>query len=594
MKIREKIIAGYVVTSLAFLLLTFGILYIASPQFLQPITMPAYLAFLIWGTVLSISWIALLYIFIIKKMEATSRTLANINRKNNFSERFDTTGDDELASINEDMNKILELAEESHDRLELRIQARTIKLEKRIEQLEKEVSDHEYVKKNLLTHNQNLIRLSRYDNLTGLPNRILFNETLSQTITQTRIQRKLAALLIIDFCNFKDINESLGHANGDLVLKEIGRRLKTMVREVDLLARIGGAEFGILLNDIVHTEFAKIVAEKIVGACENPIEINNRLIHVSVNIGISLAPNDGLSLEPLLKNADTALYKAKLMGKGTFQFFTKEMGQEVAKINKFESALQSALKNNEFILNYQPILSLSDGQVTGIEALVRWESPVLGQMNPGRFISLAEEAGIIMELGEWILTEACRINKSWQNKGYKPLPISVNLSSDQFKHQDLVSLVKNALEKTQLEPKYLLLEIESSIIMDNIENSEHILKSLNDIGIKIVIDKFGSGSTSISFLKKLSIEAIKINQDFILEIPEHQNNADITQTIITLVKNLGLKTIATGIETNEQLKYLADRKCDLGQGYLFSKPVSESNFVASYFNPVDDKTTSKI
>ena len=335
-----------------------------------------------------------------------------------------------------ELNKILELAEASNDRLELRIQARTLKLEKRIDQLEKEASNHEYVKKNLLTHNENLIRMSRYDALTSLPNRILFNETVSETISSSKLLKKVAALLIINFENFKNINESLGHATGDLVLKEITKRLKAMVREVDMLARLSGAEFGILLSDIVHAEFATIVAEKIVYATSEPIKINNTIIHASVNIGIALAPQDGYSLEPLLKNADAALYKAKNTGKGVFQFFTKEMGLQATKLNKFEGALQSALKNNEFILNYQPILNLQESKVVGVEALVRWESPVLGLMTPGRFIPLAEETGFIMQLGEWILRKACQQNKAWQEAGLKPLRIAVNISSRHFHEKD--------------------------------------------------------------------------------------------------------------------------------------------------------------
>lgn len=449
-------------------------------------------------------------------------------------------------------------------------------------QLKKEITEHKNIEKELISHKDYLVKLAHYDNLTSLPNRIFFNEMLNKTISHASRHKKMMAILLIDLDRFKNINEEFGFSVGDTVLKEIANRFSTTLRSGDILARLGGDEFIILLNDIGHEKFASPVAEKILQCASQPIIVDDKEFSLTTSIGISIYPNDGTSLEDLQHNADIAMYNAKLAGSGVFQYFTKEMNREAHEHIQLEVSLRKAINNNEFILHYQPKLHLSDGGIAGVEALIRWESPELGFISPSEFIPLAEETGLILQIGEWALREACQTNKAWQTEGYQPISVAVNLSAKQFQHPDIAQLVQSILKETGLESKYLELEITETAVMENVDSAINKLNDIKNMGVKISIDDFGTGYTSISYLKKFPISLLKIDQSFIKDIPNNQNNTAITSAVIALAHTLGMEVIAEGVETAEQLQYLADNQCDTVQGYYLSRPLSESKIVLQF------------
>lgn len=459
---------------------------------------------------------------------------------------------------------------------------RTRNLKQQNIRLKKEITEHKNIEKEFISHKDYLVKLAHYDNLTSLPNRVFFNEMLNKTISHASRHKKMMAILIIDLDRFKNINEEYGFAIGDSVLKEIASRFSTTLRSGDILARLGGDEFIILLNDIGHEKFASPVAEKILQCASQPIIVDGKEFSLTTSIGISIYPNDGVSLEDLQHNADIAMYNAKRAGSGVFQYYTKGMNREAHEHIQLEVSLRKAIHNNEFVLYYQPKLHLSDGSIAGVEALIRWENPELGFINPAEFIPLAEETGLILPIGEWALREACQTNKAWQTEGYQPISVAVNLSAKQFQHPDIAQLVKSILKETGLEAKYLELEITETAVMENVESAINKLNDIKNMGVKISIDDFGTGYTSISYLKKFPISLLKIDQSFIKDIPQNQNNTAITSAVIALAHTLGMEVIAEGVETAEQLQYLADNQCDTVQGYYLSRPLSESKIVLQF------------
>jgi len=477
---------------------------------------------------------------------------------------------------------MLDIIELSKEQLEERVRARTQELIECNNELHREISDHKVAEKALIYHKENLTRLAHYDNLTSLPNRVFFNEILNKALSHAHRQSKTLAILFIDLDRFKTINDAFGHLIGDLVLKEISQRFSSVLRAGDILARLGGDEFIILLNDISHPKFASPVAEKLIQACAKPIQINNQKFNLTASIGICIFPNDGRSLEDLQRNADMAMYKAKRAGGSIFQYFTKEMTLEAHEHIQLESALRKAIRNNEFVLYFQPKMNLNSGTINGIEALIRWDNPELGVIGPTEFIPLAEETGLILEIGDWVLREACRINKEWQNQGYIPTSVSVNVSWKQFQHQDLFRSVEAALRESGLDAKYLELEITEGALMQDIDIVIEKLKTLKDMGVKISVDDFGTGYTSISYLKQFSIDIIKIDQSFIKGIPQNTNDNAITSAVIAMAHNLGLEVVAEGVETTEQLQYLTDNNCDIVQGYYISRPLPENKIVLQF------------
>lgn len=418
-----------------------------------------------------------------------------------------------------------------------------------------------------------LANLAHYDELTALPNRIFFNEILNKTINHAKRHNRVCSILLVDIKNFKAINEQFNWTLGDFVLKELSARLLKTLRADDILARLESDEFIVLLNDIGKPKFASTVAEKIIAKTTEPIISETTKIKLLINIGIAIFPNDGNSLETLLRNADTALVKAKSFPTNGYQFYSEEIDLEARRFKQLDNALKETIEKNQLCLHYQPKMHIKRGRIIGVEALIRWSHPEFGNIDPNTFIPLAEETGFTMEIARWAIFEACRINKHWQVEGYNHINISINLSAKQFYHPELTKIITAALEASQLNPTYLELEINESTIMDNISEASKILEEIKSIGIKIAIDHFGTGYTSIYYLKKFPISTIKIDSSFIKGVPINPNDIAVTNAVISLAHTLGLEVIAEGVETAEQVKFLSEQNCDIVQGYYLSHPL---------------------
>ncbi len=551
------------------------------PTFFALISLSNYQSFIIWTFIFSAFLASAFYFLFGRRIDKINQRLAILIEKNEYVERFDVKGSDSISTLTENLNTILDNVLISDERLEHKVKARTKKLLERIDDIEASLSHREKEKNELIIMNENLVQMAHFDKLTSLPTRVLFSETFNKALIRSKLENKKLGLLIISIDNFKSINDSLGRSVGDTILTEVVTRLKKMIRSEDMLARSGGSEFNVLLNDIVYPEFCSLVADKILKNFSDKIKINGRIIHLIFNIGIAVFPEDGISLEELFNNADIAMFKTKRATESSFTCFQKDMRLETTELVKFSKVLDKAIADKEFVLYYQPQLNLKDGSIIGVEALLRWESPTLGLISPSRFIRMAEDTGFIVHLGEWVLHEACRVNKAWQKQGLMTIPISINLSLNQFLYQDISEVVAKTLKKTDLDAKYLDLELSSSILMNCSQSKIDSLKSIADMGVKITLDEFGYGPLSINLLQQLPIQMLKIDQRFIKGLTTNQEDADITKAVINIGNTLGLKVAATGIETVEQLQYLIEHNCHLGQGYFFNKPLPESEFVSS-------------
>lgn len=407
-----------------------------------------------------------------------------------------------------------------------------------------------------------------HDHLTDLPNRRLLKQTIEQTIEQRAKDPEPFALLYIDLDRFKNINDSMGHYVGDQLLKAVGERLKLLVRQNDLVGRLSGDEFIILCPTTTKIKVTRI-ANRIVDEISKPFLINNLEIFIAPSIGISMFPEDGRNYDSLIRNADSAMYLAKQSGKSTYQFFTKELYNELMERTLIEMELRQALKKNEMSLHYQPQIDFKSGKISGVEALLRWNHSSRGMISPGKFIPIAEETGIILPIGLWVLETACKQAKDWQELGYPYIQMSVNVSLRQFKSPTFISDVKNTLLQTGLQPCYLNIEITESMTSD-VGYCESILQEIRDLGISVSIDDFGTGYSSLSHLSKFPITHLKIDQSFVREL---DTSSVIVKAIIDLAKNLHLKVIAEGVETIEQAELLKSLQCDEAQGYLYSRPL---------------------
>lgn len=416
-----------------------------------------------------------------------------------------------------------------------------------------------------------------------LPNRAIFNDVLNKSISHARRHNKICAVLLLDLDAFKNINKTLGYDIGNDILNELSQRLTKTLRTEDLVAHLEGDQFIILLNDIDKPKFASLVAGKLLKACAEPI----KEFSLTASIGISIYPNDGLSLEAMLKNADNALYKAKKNGGNKYQFYTNELDTEAREFVRLEGDLRNAISNNQLILYYQPKLNIKKGSIAGVEALLRWAHPELGILNPAQFISIAEDTGLIMKIGEWALREACKTNKFWQNEGYEHFAVAINLSPKQFQHPDIAKLIETILSETQLNSKYLELEINEASVMADIEIAKKRLYAIKAVGVQISIDHFGAGYTSVSHLKQFPISAIKIDQNYIKGIPNNPDDSAITNAFIALAHNLGLEVIAEGVETADQVQYLTIQNCDMIQGYFLSHPLPAEKIVLQFKKLMD-------
>jgi diguanylate cyclase (GGDEF)-like protein len=417
-------------------------------------------------------------------------------------------------------------------------------------------------------------RLAYYDTLTDLPNRTLFEDRLIQALAVGQRSNQALAILFVSLDQLKKVNDTLGHALGDLLLKEVASRLRLCVTEGDTVARFGGKEFAILLTTIGQTRDVLEVVGTIREVLKPSFDLNGQELFGTASMGISFFPLDGVDSQSLLKNAGAALYRAKTAGGDNYQFYTADMHAIASKRLALETSLRQAIENGELLLHYQPRVEVDSLRITGVEALVRWQNPLLGLVSPADFIPLAEDTGLILPIGDWVLREACRQNKAWQDEGFAAMRVGVNISALQLQRQDLAESVIQILEETQLAPEFLELELTESSIMSNAKATIAVLTKLQTMGVTISIDDFGTGFSSLSYLKRLPIDALKIDQSFVRDVSTDQDDAALVMAIITLAHNLRLRVVAEGVETEEQWRFLHLLKCDEIQGFLFSRPLT--------------------
>ena len=433
--------------------------------------------------------------------------------------------------------------------------------------------------------------LAYYDSLTGLANRHLFKDRVTQSLAYAQRHQVIGAILFMDLDHFKVVNDTLGHAVGDLLLQEVAERLKKSVRTGDsvardadpssqsCLARLGGDEFTVLLNNLTHPDDAGRVAQRIRRELAKPFQLDNHEVFVTGTIGIACFPADGVDLDSLLRNADTAMYAAKSLGRNGYQFYSRSMNEETEQRLALEIALRHAQDRDELALHFQPQLDLRTGAVVGAEALIRWNHPTMGVLFPDRFLWIANDAGMGTELGEWVMRTACTQAKGWSAGGHPPIRLAVNLSDSQFHDSNLTKTVACVLADTKFPPELLDLELTETIVIRNPERSVEMLRSLRAIGVQLSLDDFGTGFSSLRHLQEYPVDTLKIDQSFVRHIPANQRDAAITRTIIMLAHNLGLRVLAEGVETQDQLDFLREHGCEEIQGFLLSRPLPLDQFL---------------
>ncbi len=449
-----------------------------------------------------------------------------------------------------------------------------------------DITDRKIVESQLREQKDILHYQAHHDSLTGLANRVLFNDRLERAIEKAKRAKSNLALLFIDLDHFKEINDSLGHTVGDEILKVVTSRLSKITRGEDTLARLGGDEFTIIIENLAQGEDATYLAQKIINVLAEVIIIEENELYVSSSIGISLYPTDGGSAANLLKYADSAMYKAKNSGRNNFQFYSAEMTELAFERVVMETALRTALQNEEFIVYYQPQVDAMTNSITGMEALVRWQHPTMGLISPARFIPLAENTGLIVEIDQYVMRTAMTQMTKWVNQGLLTGILYMNLAVKQLQQKDFIETLKNLMKETECKAKYLGLEVTEGQIMTNPEEAIVILNQVSAIGIELAIDDFGTGYSSLSYLKKLPIDKLKIDQSFVRDLPNDEEDAAITKAVIALAKSLNLKIIAEGVETKEQKEFLVQNGCMDIQGYYYSKPVPANEFEAILRNGV--------
>ncbi len=418
-----------------------------------------------------------------------------------------------------------------------------------------------------------------HDALTGLANRRLFQEHLSLALALAQRRHACVAVLFLDLDHFKLINDSLGHTVGDALLKQVGKRLRAAVREGDTVARVGGDEFTIVLQEIARPDDAASVAKKVLRSITDPIDVNGHKLYVTTSIGVTVYPQDGEDAETLLKNADAAMYRAKGEGRNTYQMSTADLSRTTQERMLLESGLHQAMETGEFVLHYQPQVDLETMQLVGMEALLRWNHPERGLIGPTEFIAVAEERGMILVIGDWVLREACREAKRFHDRGLKHLRFSVNISARQFRDESLLYSIESALTESGLDPRALELEITESVAMEDVQLTMSTLAELRKSGVTIAIDDFGTGHSSLSYLKRFPIDALKIDKSFVADLPDGFEDAAIVASVIQLANGLGIRVIAEGVETVEQIEFLRDHGCREVQGFYFSYAVPAEEIV---------------
>ncbi len=465
----------------------------------------------------------------------------------------------------------------AHEELEQRVVERTAELASANSLLQEEVFER-------MQAEQRIWHIAHHDSLTGLPNRILLHDRLEQALAQAQRSRHRVAVMFLDLDRFKSVNDTLGHAIGDELLKEVAQRLVSVVRAVDTVSRLGGDEFVVVLHEISSPDDAVQVAEKILGALALPVSIGSYQLRITSSIGISIFPDDGDEVFALMKNADTAMYHAKEAGRNNFQFFAGQMKEQAAHFFTMENRLRKAIETGQLLLHYQPLIDWPRRAVCGMEALVRWSDPEQGLIEPDEFIPIAEETGLILPIGEWVLGEALRQNRAWQQEGRALLPVSINLSPRQFRQRDLVETLRRILADTGQPARLLELEITESTLMHDIAETQSKLQEIAAMGVRLVIDDFGTGYSSLSYLKRFPVNKLKVDQSFVRDLTSDPEDAAIVSAIVGLAKSLGLTTLAEGVETREQLDVLVGLGCEQFQGYLFSRPLPPAE-VEGIFGP---------
>ena len=420
--------------------------------------------------------------------------------------------------------------------------------------------------------------LAQHDTLTKLPNRTLLQDRLSQALSTAGRNGTRIAVLFVDLDGFKHINDSLGHAIGDRLLQSVAKRLLASVRTSDTVSRIGGDEFVVLLSEVAHAGDAGVKAGKLLAALNAPLEIDQHILRVTASIGVTTYPEDGQETTMLIKNADLAMYQAKENGRNNYQFFEKDMNVRALERQSVEENLCFALDRDELVMHYQPKINLKTGEITGVEALIRWQHPERGLIGPLQFISVAEDCGLMLPIGNWVLRESCRQAKEWQDAGLRPIEMAVNVSSVEFRNEDFLEGVKTILEETGLSPHYLGLELTESVLMQHAKFTVPVLEKLKAMGVRLAIDDFGTGYSSLSYLRQFPIDTLKVDQSFVHGINADTDGATIINAVINMGSNLNHRVIAEGVETVEQVAFLQAHGCDEGQGYYFSRPVPASQF----------------
>jgi diguanylate cyclase (GGDEF)-like protein/PAS domain S-box-containing protein len=420
--------------------------------------------------------------------------------------------------------------------------------------------------------------LAQTDFLTGLPNRAHLNDRIAQAINAAHRHKRKFAVLFLDLDHFKHINDSLGHPVGDTLLQSVAKRLVRCIRDSDTVSRQGGDEFVVLLSEIAQAADAGLCAQKLLTMLKAPNFVGHHGLEISASIGISIYPDDAVDAENLIKTADTAMYQAKEHGRNNYKFFEREMNVRAVERQSIEEDLRGALERQEFVLQYQPKINLRTGEITGVEALIRWLHPQRGLVPPLMFVPVAEDSGLILPIGMWVRREACQQARAWQDAGLPPLPVAVNISVVEFRDQNFLQSVRAILKETRLEPHYLELELTESVLMQHAEATTSVLQQLKAMGVQLAVDDFGTGYSSLSYLRRFPIDALKIDRSFVREITSNPDDATIVSAVISMGRSLKQRVIAEGVETREQLTFLQNQQCGEGQGYYFSRPVFPQEF----------------
>jgi diguanylate cyclase len=421
-------------------------------------------------------------------------------------------------------------------------------------------------------------RLARQDVLTGLPNRMLLHDRLSSAIALASRHGHKVGVVFLDLDRFKHVNDSLGHGAGDCLLQSVAGRLSGSVRRTDTVSRQGGDEFVILLSDVKQREDIANAASKIMAAIAAPHRVGRHELHVTASVGLAVCPDDGEDVETLIKHADIAMYHAKDHGRDNFQFFTSEMNALIVERQTVEGNLRQALSRREFLLHYQPKIDLATGRMSGAEALIRWRHPERGLVAPRSFVPIAEESGLIVPIGQWVLREACRQAREWQDAGLRPVPVAVNISALEFRSKGFLDGVRRILDETDLEPRLLEMELTESVLMESVASTAEMLRELKAMGVRLAVDDFGTGYSSLSYLMQFPIDALKVDRSFVREITAEADTSPIITAVIAMGKSLNQRVIAEGVETGEQLAFLRAQHCEEGQGFHFSHPMPAEQF----------------